>query len=130
MAKAAIGSTDGIVIDVHFGRADFFDIYQVEPGGNFSLLERRKVKGASLKERIDGVSDVDIVLVLSIGQPAADELAQRGVACAALNLPVAKALEAYAKRGRLLSIPDGPGNCREAPPRREDCPLRALKELG
>ncbi|HWR57068.1 MAG TPA: NifB/NifX family molybdenum-iron cluster-binding protein [Negativicutes bacterium] len=129
MAKVAVGSTDGIVIDAHFRQAESFDIYQVDSEDSFFLLEKRNVNGASLDEIIDRLSDVDIVLVRFIGQHAVDELAKRRVAYAAVNLPVVKALTAYAKRGKLLSNPVGECNCGEAPPRREDCPLRALKGL-
>jgi predicted Fe-Mo cluster-binding NifX family protein len=129
MAKAAVGSTDGANIDVHFRKAEFFDIYDIAPDGSIAFLEKRTVLEDSLEGVVALVTDVDIVLIRFIGQHAADELTKHDIAYAAVNLPVEKALAAFAKRGSLLSNPVGQCNCGEAPPRREDCPIRALKGL-
>ena len=41
--RIAVASSDGEQIDLHFGGASFFYIYEVDDGGNYSLLERRLV---------------------------------------------------------------------------------------
>jgi hypothetical protein len=46
-----------------------------------------------------------------------------------LNTTVERALTAYAKRGKLLSGPAGQCTYENTAPRREDCPIRALKIL-
>lgn len=42
--KIAVASSDGVNVDLHFGGADFFDIYQVSDDGNFKLAEKRQVQ--------------------------------------------------------------------------------------
>jgi nitrogen fixation protein NifB len=128
MPKVAVGSSDGLTIDVHFGQAEFFFIYEIGEDGNFTRLEKRLIDPGSLERKIEQLSDVKVVLIRFIGQHAADRLLAQGIQYFAVDLPVEKALQAYARRGKLLSLPE-PGNGGEAPPRREDCPLRALKQM-
>ncbi|MCR5614157.1 NifB/NifX family molybdenum-iron cluster-binding protein [Treponema sp.] len=41
--KIAVASSDGVNIDVHFGAAKFFSIYEVQDDASFSFLEKREV---------------------------------------------------------------------------------------
>lgn len=41
--KVAVASSDGIVVNQHFGRADTFFIYEVAGTGNYRFLETRTV---------------------------------------------------------------------------------------
>ena len=41
--RVAAASSDGIVINQHFGRADIFYIYEVTGKGNYRFLETRTV---------------------------------------------------------------------------------------
>ena len=42
--KIAVASSDGIVVNQHFGRADKFLIFKIENDGSFSFIETRAVK--------------------------------------------------------------------------------------
>jgi Dinitrogenase iron-molybdenum cofactor. len=42
MATVAVASTDGIHIDLHFGAANRFLLYEVHENGEFKLIERRE----------------------------------------------------------------------------------------
>ena len=41
--RIAVASSDGARVDLHFGAASFFSIYEVDDGGHYSLLEQRTV---------------------------------------------------------------------------------------
>ena len=42
--KIAIGSTDGVNIDTHFGKTEVFHIYEIPEDGEPSLIEKRVVQ--------------------------------------------------------------------------------------
>lgn len=42
--KIAVASSDGVNVDLHFGGAEFFDIYEVSDDGSFKLAEKRQVQ--------------------------------------------------------------------------------------
>ena len=52
--KNATASSDGVNIDVHFGAAQSFLIYEVNDKGEFSFLEKRDYDEAREGESIDG----------------------------------------------------------------------------
>lgn len=87
--KVAVASTDGIVINQHFGHADQFHIIELNPNDlSHHFVESRAVQHvcqghAHHHEAIDAVldtlSDVQAILVAKIGQGASDYLESRGM---------------------------------------------------
>ena len=42
--KIAVGSSDGFVIDQHFGSGKLFYIFEILDEGNYKLIEKREVQ--------------------------------------------------------------------------------------
>lgn len=88
--KIAVASTDGLLVDQHFGHTTCFAIYQTDEKG-LGLKEHRQIEKycggeeycldeESRKERIlDIFSDCDGILVLRIGYQPRKKLEQKGV---------------------------------------------------
>ena len=77
--KIAAASSDGIVVNSHFGRSRDFHIYQVDENENITYLEKRSVtpvcEGGShddgrLRENLERLSDCRYLLVSRIGREA------------------------------------------------------------
>ncbi len=89
MVKLAVASTDGKVVNQHFGRAErFFILSGDEESGVWKFLEERKVtpvcKGgdhedADLLRNVNALSDCTYVLVSRVGQRAERELEKAGI---------------------------------------------------
>ena len=86
--RVAAASSDGIVINQHFGRADIFYIYEVTGRGNYRFLETRTVTPVcdggnhdeeKLCSSIDRFKDCKYILVSRIGMGAANRMEQSGV---------------------------------------------------
>ncbi|MBY9081713.1 hypothetical protein KIH86_04965 [Paenibacillus sp. HN-1] len=86
--KLAVGSSDGEVVDQHFGRSERFYIYEVEDAGTWSLLEIRdnattrdegEHNGGELARTIDLLRDCSQVLVMQIGPGAQQTLKSKGI---------------------------------------------------
>jgi predicted Fe-Mo cluster-binding NifX family protein len=82
--RVAAASSDGKTIDLHFGEADSFYIYDFD-GSGFSFVEKRGMEryfGHNIQE-FDKVSlllcDCGAVLVAKIGPRAAQYLLSRGL---------------------------------------------------
>lgn len=135
MAKVAVASTDGLVINEHFGRANEFLIYDVNDSGSHTLIETRQIIQSPADSHDQGVAakavllaDVEVVLVAQIGPGAEKVLRQRGIIALTITGAIEKALVAYGKRGKfiktgVLNVPvsgcsgshgscgSGPGRC-------------------
>ena len=117
MSKIAVGSSDGVNITEHFGKAQEFLIYEVNQEGDYQLLETRrndfhqanKQDSSKQHNRIYIIAellyDVEVVLVSQIGPEAVSTLQEKGIKAIPLSLPIDKALKSYAKRGKLLENP-------------------------
>ncbi|MDR1515808.1 MAG: hypothetical protein LBS45_08935 [Synergistaceae bacterium] len=136
--KIAIGSTDGVNIDTHFGKTEVFHIYEIPGDGEAGepvLVEKRVVRQktadacshADIGGIIEKLGDTEAVLVSHIGNHAAGLLAAEGITSVAVSCSVERAVKRYAKRGRLLQ-PSVPEHDDEYSPKREDCPMRAMKQ--
>ena len=110
--KIAAASSDGQIIDSHFGHATHFYIYEVnEKTGAFKEIEDRNVNAACGGGECGGVankkaaagadpmdimteklSDVDYVLCARIGSHAIQSLAKKGIRAYDIVLPVAAAI--------------------------------------
>ena len=86
--KVAAASSDGIVINQHFGRADTFYIYEVAGAGNYRFLETRTVtpvcnggnhSDKELRDNISKFKDCKYILVSRIGMGAANMVEQSGI---------------------------------------------------
>jgi predicted Fe-Mo cluster-binding NifX family protein len=86
--KVAVDSSDGIVINQHFGRAALFGIYDVLSNNTIHLVETREVipvcqagnhDDDRMRENIRHLLDCKYVLVSRIGQGAAALLEQEGI---------------------------------------------------
>lgn len=86
--KIAVASTDGIVVNSHFGRAEDFYIYQIDEQEQVSLLEKRSVtpvcEGGNhdhekLKANLVRLADCQYLLVSRIGNGAADMAESLGI---------------------------------------------------
>lgn len=86
--RLAAASSDGIVVNCHFGRADTFYIYEVKAGEREKLIEKRALapvcSGGNhddehLKNNIAQLQDCRYVLVSRIGIAAAQIMEQMGI---------------------------------------------------
>ena len=86
--KVAAASSDGIVVNQHFGRADTFYIYEVTEAGAYSLLETRSVLPVcqsgnhdddTLYANIGKLKDCKYVLASRIGMGAANSMERSGI---------------------------------------------------
>lgn len=85
--KVAVASSDGIVINMHFGRADTFYIYECQDR-NYQFLEKRRGipfcsggqhEDGQLLTAVELLSDCEKVYLLQIGKGAKDALLARGI---------------------------------------------------
>ncbi len=111
MAIIAVATSDGKNIDVHFGQATSFQIFDVALDGSYKHLEEREITplGPSGESNhaaatIEQLPDVDVVLVSRIGTGPTRALEGRGTRAFALSGPVDVALSAYGKKQRLFKI--------------------------
>lgn len=86
--KIAVATSDGIVVNQHFGRAMNFKIYGIRKDNTFKFCEERNVapvcEGGNhdenrMKERVEALADCKYVLVSRIGGGAASALEQKGI---------------------------------------------------
>jgi nitrogen fixation protein NifB len=108
MSKVAIASTDGVLINEHFGRAKEFYLYEVQESGEYSFLERRKItydhnNNTHVSHAAIGqLADVAVVLASQIGPGAEQELRSKKIIPFCVTGPIDKALKALATRGKIL----------------------------
>nr|WP_092071843.1 NifB/NifX family molybdenum-iron cluster-binding protein [Dendrosporobacter quercicolus]NSL49468.1 dinitrogenase iron-molybdenum cofactor biosynthesis protein [Dendrosporobacter quercicolus DSM 1736]SDM30372.1 Predicted Fe-Mo cluster-binding protein, NifX family [Dendrosporobacter quercicolus] len=109
MAKVAVVSTDGVVINEHFGKAREFFIYEVQENGEYQLIEQRaSIAGCSggggghQQRAAELLADVEVVLAAQIGPGAEQQLRNYGVIALTVASSIDKALQAYGKRGRFI----------------------------
>ena len=85
--RIAVASSDGIVVNNHFGHAAKFHIYEV-CGDEIKYLEVRKVEPVCdggthdekrLNENIEKIGDCRYLLVSRIGEGAAAAVEQKGI---------------------------------------------------
>lgn len=86
--RVAVVSSDGIVINQHFGRAEKFMIYDVKHDHNIIFLEERFFEplcqagfhdAGKMTEIITGLADCKYVLASRIGQGVANALEVEGI---------------------------------------------------
>lgn len=86
--KVAVASSDGIVVNQHFGRAEIFRIYDIEQDNTTHFKEIRNFlplcqsgthDDSKMEERIQCLTDCKYVLVSKIGPAAINALEQYGI---------------------------------------------------
>ncbi|BCJ99343.1 NifB/NifX family molybdenum-iron cluster-binding protein [Anaerocolumna chitinilytica] len=86
--KIAVASSDGKVINQHFGRTETFYISEVNDNRSYHLLEERRIRAicmggehdaSALNTIADKLADCKYVLVSQIGPGAEYVLNQKGV---------------------------------------------------
>ena len=114
--RVAVASTDGKVVNEHFGHAEAFHVFDVGETG-FTFLESRAVAPAcgpdghedSAFDRIVALlSDCDAIFVARIGHGAAEYMISRGVRVFESPYAIEDVL-AKVVQDRLLSTPGGKG---------------------
>lgn len=85
--KVAIASKDGISVNLHFGHADVFWVYQLQAQG-FALLEKREVdkychghtgSQSAMAKILETIKDCHAVFSAKIGDGPVDKLNAIGV---------------------------------------------------
>jgi len=87
--KIAVASTDGKVVNQHFGKADQFYIIEVDDESRYELIELREIPPVcqggdhddddAIQRNVKALSDCQYVLVSRIGQRAENELEKHGI---------------------------------------------------
>lgn len=89
--KIAITSTDGRLVNSHFGKATRFHIYEVDKTGNKSFLEVRETVPYCSPDKHTGydkdrfnaiyelIKDCEMLLTVTIGPRPSKELRERGM---------------------------------------------------
>ncbi|MDE5619702.1 MAG: dinitrogenase iron-molybdenum cofactor biosynthesis protein [Ruminococcus sp.] len=86
--RIAVASSDGIVVNQHFGHADKFLIYKVDGDGSYRFLEIRNVEpvcsfgnhdSGKLTENLEKIRDCKYLLVSKIGIGASMRAEQLGI---------------------------------------------------
>ena len=87
MIKVAIASSDGIVVNAHFGRTPQFLIYKVSENETQFVETRKNMPGCgqlnspkgTMEETCDLIKDCDVVLVAQIGAAMQEQLVKMGI---------------------------------------------------
>ncbi|MHB8232418.1 MAG: nitrogen fixation protein NifX [bacterium] len=81
--KVGFATTDNILINDHFGWAKNFAVYEINREG-FRFLENRRFEeeieeSEKIDRKIDGLKDIKIIFVESIGGTAAARVVKSGI---------------------------------------------------
>ena len=105
--RIAIASTDGIVVNQHFGHAERFHIAELDAEtGKYKFAGTREVERvcqghyhneSSFDKVVDVLSDVHAVLVAKIGQGASQQLESRGLTVYEAPFPIEPLIEKIIK---------------------------------
>lgn len=111
--KVAVASSDGIVVNQHFGRADSFYIYEVAEADEYRLLETRAVMPVcnrrdhdddQLINNVDKLQDCKYILVSRIGSGAANIVEQFGIIPMELPGIIGESIEKLIKYRKLQNL--------------------------
>ncbi|MBP5248052.1 MAG: dinitrogenase iron-molybdenum cofactor biosynthesis protein [Fibrobacter sp.] len=104
--KVAVATNDGVHVNVHFGHAAAFDVYEVDDeSGEISKVEvrlkpehcdgtcgSRETEGSSMDSAAKSLADLDYVLCEQVGTHAIRALARYNVRAFDIELPIAEAI--------------------------------------
>lgn len=86
--RIAVASSDGIVVNQHFGRADTFYIFEADDSMNTTLVEKRQLTPVckrgnhddnALAKNVELLKDCEYILVSRIGAGAANAVESKGI---------------------------------------------------
>jgi len=109
--KVAVATSTGEYVDVHFGRADEFLIFEINEDGTFNELEKRKNAppcGAGghdqnvMQTAVDLIEDVKVLLVANVGPAAINLLIEKKIKPYVTSYPVEDALKELSIREKEL----------------------------
>ncbi len=113
--RCAVATSDGFLVDQHFGRARRFEVYEVEQGSEPRFIESRKVQRACtglghdddvLDAIVARLADCAFVVVARIGPGARVALARRGIKAYEIVAETEAAIEKAMVFRRVLAIAD------------------------
>lgn len=99
--RIAVASTDGIVVNQHFGHAERFHIIEIDDN-TYRFIGTREVErvcqghfhnDSSFDKVIDVLSDVHAVVVAKIGSGASQQLESRGLTVYEAPFPIEPLVE-------------------------------------
>ena len=100
--KVAVSSTDGKVVNQHFGHTERFCIFEIADDGKYEFLELRSVQACchqgehetdAFSAVLNKLRDVQAVIVSKIGRGAADFLESNGITVYEAPYPIEPLLE-------------------------------------
>lgn len=106
VVRVAVASSDGKVVNQHFGHAQQFMIFDLDKNGNFEFVETRKNEPScsggdhtsdALECTLDVIKDSKFVLVSQIGPGASQFLISKGIQPIMIPLFITDALEKLKK---------------------------------
>ena len=113
--RVAAASSDGIVVNSHFGKAGSFHIYEVDDSGNIEYLEERILEPvcnggnhveSRLRENLEKLKDCRYLLVSRIGGGAAAAAEDAGIIPMELAGLIEDSIEELIKYRKLQSLFD------------------------
>lgn len=105
--RVAVASSDGKFINQHYGHAEQFLIFDIDDEGKYNFVEIRKNEpsctggnhtNGALKNTIDIIKDVKVVLVAQIGPGASQSLLLNGIQPFMVPTFIDEALEKLASK--------------------------------
>ena len=103
--RAAVASSDGKIVNKHFGKADCFLIFELHDG-EFRYIEKRNTvpccnmwthEESSFENTAKALSDCSVIIVGHIGRDAADFMENRGFAVYEAPFPIRAVLDKLVK---------------------------------
>ncbi len=113
--RCAVATSDGFLVDQHFGRAKRFEVYEASYGAEPRFLETRQVQrvcsgqghdSAALDAVAERLGDCPVVIVAKIGPGARAALAQRGMEAYEVVAETEAAIEKVMAYRQMLAITD------------------------
>lgn len=107
--KIAVASSDGINADLHFGKANYFSIYEFDEE-KVIFLERRNVsitegEKHQWKRPLDIIEDCEVVICVQAGMNGKFGLEQKGIKLVEDEGTVEEVLDRYIKHYNFMKKP-------------------------
>lgn len=114
--RIGASSSDGIVVNCHFGRSKVFYIYEVSDDGGISLSERRELPPVCdggehddhmLAQVADRLRDLDVLIASRVGQGARNVLEEKGIEVYELPMPIEDAIQKVLAYQKVKAMVEG-----------------------
>ncbi len=111
--RCAVATSDGFLVDQHFGRAKRFEVYEALHGAEPRFIEVRQVQrvcsgqghsSTALDAAVERLGDCSFVIVAKIGAAARSALAQRGIEAYEVVSETEAAIEKVMAYRQMLAI--------------------------